>query len=78
MVTRLVVVAGVIVALLTPATSSAQEPNPAETERQLGEVRAQKGEADLQVNARVAQDAEVQAALVLLETNRATQQAERD
>jgi peptidoglycan hydrolase CwlO-like protein len=77
-VTRLAVVAGVIVALLTPATSSAQEPNPAETERQLGEVRAQKGEADLQVDALVAQDAEVQAALELLETNVATQQAELD
>ena len=39
-------------------------------------MRAQRGEVDLEVNALVAQDAELQAALVVLEANVATQQAE--
>ena len=71
------VAVGVAAALLSPATSDAQTPgNPIDTERELGEVRAQRGEVDLQVDALVAQDAELQAALVVLEDNVATQQAE--
>jgi peptidoglycan hydrolase CwlO-like protein len=74
---HVVVAVGVAAALLSPASSDAQTPgNPIETERRLGEVRAQRGEVDLQVNALVAEDAEVQAALVVLEDNVATQQAE--
>ena len=42
---------GVSAALLAPGTSDAQTPgNPIDTERQLGEVRAQRGEVDLEVN----------------------------
>jgi peptidoglycan hydrolase CwlO-like protein len=79
MVVRLVVVTGVAAALLAPATTEAQEgPNPAETERKLNEVRAQKGQIDLEVNGLVAQDAEVQAALTALQTNVTNQQAELD
>jgi peptidoglycan hydrolase CwlO-like protein len=76
--TRVVVAVGVTAALLSPTTSSAQEPNPAETERELNEVRAQRGEVDLQVDALMAQDTEVQAALVTLQTNVTNQQAELD
>jgi septal ring factor EnvC (AmiA/AmiB activator) len=79
MVPRLVVVTCVAAALLAPATTEAQEgPNPAETERKLNEVRAQKGQIDLEVNGLVAQDAEVQAAVTALQTNVANQQAELD
>jgi septal ring factor EnvC (AmiA/AmiB activator) len=77
--TRLVVAVGVTTALLTPATSDAQTgPNPVETERRLGEVRAQRGQVELEVNALTAQDAQLQAALDVLESNVATQQAELD
>ncbi|HET8620944.1 MAG TPA: hypothetical protein VFM27_18380, partial [Acidimicrobiales bacterium] len=74
---RVVVALGVSAALLAPGTSDAQTPgNPIDTERQLGEVRAQRGEVALEVDTLVAQDAELQAALVVLEDNVATQQAE--
>ena len=77
--TRLVVAVGVSTALLTPATSDAQTgPNPVETERRLGEVRAQRGQVDLEVSALTAQDAQLQAALDVLESNVATQHAELD
>jgi septal ring factor EnvC (AmiA/AmiB activator) len=77
--TRVLVAVGVGVALLTPATSDAQTgPNPVETERRLGEVRAQRGQVDLEVSALTAQDAQLQAALTTLEANVATQQAELD
>jgi peptidoglycan hydrolase CwlO-like protein len=73
------VAVGVTTALFTPATSDAQTgPNPIETERRLGEVRAQRGQIDLEVNALTAQDAQLQAALDVLESNVATQQAELD
>ncbi len=76
---RLLVAVGVTTALLTPATSDAQTgPNPIETERRLGEVRAQRGEVDLDVSALTAQDAQLQAALDTLEANVSTQQAELD
>jgi septal ring factor EnvC (AmiA/AmiB activator) len=75
---RLIVVIGVACALLIPEASGAEEPNPAETERQLGEVRARRGEAEVQVDALVAQDAQIQDAIATLETNVATQQAELD
>src|ERR687893_161656 len=75
---RLMVAVGVFAALIGPDTSGAQEPNPAETERQLEEVRAQRGEAQLEVDALVARDAEVEAAIATLEANVATQQAELD
>jgi peptidoglycan hydrolase CwlO-like protein len=69
----------VATALLTPESSDAQTgPNPIETERRLGEVRAQRGQVDLEVNALTAQDAQLQAALDVLESNVATQQAELD
>src|SRR5690606_15372785 len=73
---RLTVTVGVFAALLSPQSSGAQEPDPAETERQLEEVRAQRGEAQLEVDALMAQDAEIEAAISTLETNVATQQAE--
>ena len=77
--TRIMVTVGVAVALLTPATSNAQTgPNPIETERRLGEVRAQRGQVDLDVSALTAQDAQLQAALDTLGANVATQQAELD
>jgi septal ring factor EnvC (AmiA/AmiB activator) len=75
---RLTVILAVAVSLIAPATSSAQEPDPEETQRQLDEVRSQRGEADVQVDVLVAKEAEVQAALVTLEANVATQQAELD
>ena len=79
MLVRLVVITCVAAALLAPAPTEAQEgPNPAETERKLNEVRAQKGQIDLEVNGLAAQDAEVQAALTALQTNVSNQQAELD
>ena len=75
---RLLVVVGVAVALVLPEATEAQEPNPAETERRLNEVRAQSGQVALDVDALEAQDAQVQAAIATLETNVATQAAELD
>jgi peptidoglycan hydrolase CwlO-like protein len=80
---RTVVAVAVATALLTPAASDAQQPpnpdpNPAETERRLGEVRAQRGQVDLDVNALTAENAEVTAAVATLETNVANQQAAVD
>jgi peptidoglycan hydrolase CwlO-like protein len=74
------VVVAVATAILHPATSDAQQPppNPAETERRLNEVRAQRGQIDLEVSGLTAQDAQVQTAVAALETNVATQQAELD
>ena len=69
-VARLMVVTGIAVALAAPGPTGAQEPDPAETQRQLDEVRAQRGEADLQVDALVAQDAEVTAAITTLRDQR--------
>jgi peptidoglycan hydrolase CwlO-like protein len=73
-------VVAVATAVLTPAASDAQQPppNPAETERRLNEVRAQRGQIDLEVNGITAQDAQVRAAVSALEANVATQQAELD
>jgi peptidoglycan hydrolase CwlO-like protein len=77
---RVGLVVAVATAVLNPATSDAQQPppNPAETERRLNEVRAQRGQIDLEVNGLTAQDAQVQAAVAALQTNVATQQAELD
>jgi peptidoglycan hydrolase CwlO-like protein len=80
---RTVVAVALATALLTPAASDAQQPpnpdpNPAETERRLGEVRAQRGQVDLDVNALTAENAEVTAAVATLETNVANQQAAVD
>jgi septal ring factor EnvC (AmiA/AmiB activator) len=75
---RLLVVVGVAVALVLPEATEAQEPNPAETERRLNEVRAQSGQVALEVDALEAQDDRVQAAIATLETNVATQAAELD
>jgi peptidoglycan hydrolase CwlO-like protein len=77
-VARMMVVVGVSGALLSPASSGADEPDPAETERQLAEVREARGEVGLEVDALEAKDAEVQEAIGALETNVATQQAELD
>jgi peptidoglycan hydrolase CwlO-like protein len=75
---RVGLVVAVATAVLNPATSDAQQPppNPAETERRLNDVRAQRGQIDLEVGGLTAQDAQVQAAVAALETNVATQQAE--
>jgi LAS superfamily LD-carboxypeptidase LdcB len=66
------------VAVLTPAphTSGAGEPDPEKTKQQRDEVRSQRAEVDLQVDALAAEDAEVTGALAELETNVATQEAE--
>ncbi|HKY66582.1 MAG TPA: hypothetical protein VJM49_09440, partial [Acidimicrobiales bacterium] len=74
----MLVAVGVASAFLLPEATSAQEPNPAETERRLNEVRAQSGQIDLQVDALAAQDAQIQSAITTLETNVSTQQAELD
>ncbi len=77
---RVGLVVAVATAVLNPATSDAQQPppNPAETQRRLNDVRAQRGQIDLEVSGLTAQDAQVQAAVAALETNVATQQAELD
>jgi LAS superfamily LD-carboxypeptidase LdcB len=69
---------GMAVAVLTPAphTSGAGEPDPEKTKQQRDEVRSQRAEVDLQVDALAAEEAEVTGALAELETNVATQQAE--
>jgi LAS superfamily LD-carboxypeptidase LdcB len=68
------------VAVLTPVphTSTAGEPDPEKTKQQRDEVRSQRAEIDVQVDALAAKDAEVTAALAELETNVATQEAERE
>jgi septal ring factor EnvC (AmiA/AmiB activator) len=75
---RLLVVAGVSFAVLGTDAGSAHQPDPEATERQLEEVRARKGEVELEIDALEAADAEVQAALAALEANVATQRAELD
>jgi septal ring factor EnvC (AmiA/AmiB activator) len=75
---RLLVAAGFTLALLPTTGAGAEGPDPAETERQLDEVRAQRGEAELAVDALAAEDAQVRSAIATLETNVATQQAEVD
>jgi LAS superfamily LD-carboxypeptidase LdcB len=66
------------VAVLTPAphTSGAGEPDPEKTKQQRDEVRSQRGEVDLQVDALAAEEAEVTGTLAELETNVATQEAQ--
>ncbi|HET6664438.1 MAG TPA: D-alanyl-D-alanine carboxypeptidase family protein [Acidimicrobiales bacterium] len=71
-----VVALGSVVAVWSPVASGADDPDPAKTERERDAVRAQRAEADLQVDVLQAKDAEVQAALAELETNVATQEAE--
>lgn len=61
-----------------PDATEAQEPNPAETERRLDEVRAQRGQVELQVDALTARDAQLRTAIDRLEVNLATQKAELD
>jgi septal ring factor EnvC (AmiA/AmiB activator) len=78
---RMGLVVAVASAVLNPAISDAQQPpppNPAETERRLNEVRAQRGQIDVEVSGLTAQEAQVSAAVSALETNVATQQAELD
>jgi peptidoglycan hydrolase CwlO-like protein len=70
------VAVGVVGAVVVPEVTEAQEPNPAETERELDDVRAQRGEVDVAVDALTAETAEVESAIATLETNVATQQAE--
>lgn len=81
MLIRLTAIIGVSCALLTPDATGAEEPDeprPEETQRQLDEVREQRGRAVLDVDALAAEDAEVQAAIATLEENVATQRAELD
>jgi hypothetical protein len=77
-VVRIGVATVVACAALLPDATNAQEPNPAETERRLNEVRAQRGQVNLQVDALTARDAQVRAAIDRLEVNLATQKAELD
>lgn len=63
---RVLVVAVVAAAGLTPAVSSAQEPDPAQ---QQAQVRAQQAQVALDVDALTAEDAQVQAALVEIQAN---------
>ncbi|HEX6419411.1 MAG TPA: D-alanyl-D-alanine carboxypeptidase family protein [Acidimicrobiales bacterium] len=79
--TRLVVAIGVSCALLTPDVTGAQagdEPDPEATQRRLDEVREQQGQAEVDVDALEAEDAEVSAAIATLEENVAVQEAELD
>jgi septal ring factor EnvC (AmiA/AmiB activator) len=73
---RLLVAVGVVGAVVVPEVTEAQEPNPAQTERELDDVRAQRGEVDVAVDALTAETAQVESAIATLETNVATQQAE--
>ena len=73
-----VVALGSAVAVWSAVASSADDPDPAKTERERDAVQAQRAEVDLQVDALQAKDAEVQVALAELETNVATQEAELD
>ena len=69
---------GLVAAVLTPAVSGAQEPDPAATEQQRADVRARAAEVDLQVDAIQAESAEVNAALAEIGANVTTQRAELD
>lgn len=69
---------GLMAAVLTPAVSGAQEPDPAATDQQRDEVRAKAVEVDLEVDALQAASAEVNAALAEIEANVSTQRAELD
>jgi peptidoglycan hydrolase CwlO-like protein len=80
---RLALVIGVVAlgsgaAVWSPVASGADDPDPAKTERARDDVRSQRAEVDLQIDALQAKDVEVQAALSELENNVATQQAELD
>jgi D-alanyl-D-alanine carboxypeptidase len=80
---RLALVTGVVAlgsgaAVWSPVASGADDPDPAKTERERDEVRSQRAEVDLQIDALEAKDVEVQAALSELENNVATQRAELD
>jgi LAS superfamily LD-carboxypeptidase LdcB len=72
---RLLAVA-LTLAALTPAASSAQEPDPEATEQQRDDVRARQAEVGLELDALEAKDAEVRAALAEIERNVATQRSE--
>jgi LAS superfamily LD-carboxypeptidase LdcB len=72
---RLLAVA-LTLAALTPAASSAQEPDPEATEQQRDDVRARQAEVGLKLDALEAKDAEVRAALAEIERNVATQRSE--
>jgi septal ring factor EnvC (AmiA/AmiB activator) len=73
-----VVALGSVVAVWPAVASSADDPDPAKTERERDTVRVQRAEVDLEIDTLQAKDAEVQAALAVLETNVATQEAELD
>jgi LAS superfamily LD-carboxypeptidase LdcB len=73
---RRLVAAAVTVAALTPAASSAQEPDPGATEQQRDEVRSRQAEVAIELDALEAKDADVRAALDKVERNVATQRAE--
>src|SRR4029453_7577689 len=80
---RLALIVGVVAlgsgaAVWSPVASGADDPDPAKTERERDDVRSQRAEVDLQIDALQAKDDEVQAALSELENNVATQQAELD
>jgi peptidoglycan hydrolase CwlO-like protein len=80
---RLALIVGVVAlgsgaAVWSPVASGADDPDPAKTERERDDVRSQRAEVDLQIDALQAKDVEVQAALSELENNVATQQAELD
>ncbi len=72
---RLLAVA-LTLAALTPAASSAQEPDPEATEQQRDDVRARQAEVGLELDALGAKDTEVRAALAEIERNVATQRSE--
>ncbi|MGH9113819.1 MAG: D-alanyl-D-alanine carboxypeptidase family protein [Acidimicrobiales bacterium] len=69
---------GLMAAVVTPAASGAQEPDPAATERRRDDLRATAAEVDLEVDALQAASADVNAALVEIAANVRTQRAELD
>lgn len=73
---RRVLAVALAVAALAPPASYAQEPDPAATEQQRDDVRAQQAEVVLELDALEAKDAEVRAALAEIERNVATQRSE--
>ena len=80
---RLALIVGVVAlgsgaAVWSPVASGADDPDPAKTERERDDVRSQRAEVDLQIDALQAKDIEVRAALSELENTVATQQAELD